>query len=135
MPHDFFEIYDEFQQQDVSVNFSSIYEEWKRRTHIRFVPSPPPLSQVRSVPRVRTFQSCDGVYDGTAILPGIFVVWFLRRRCIHWWYEPSPPEGTGLWDSMFASVDDDISEQAHQGQQSGQRRGLPDSQGAITDHL
>ena len=125
MPHDFFEIYDEFQQQNVSVNFSFIYEEWKRRNHIQFVPSPPPLSQVRSVPRVRTFQSCDGVYDGTGILPGIFAVWFLCRRCIHWWYEGFWYES--LWDSMFASAEDDISEQAHQGQQSGQWRGLPDS--------
>ena len=38
MPHDFFDIYDEYRQSNVTANFSVLYEEWKRRNHTYFPP-------------------------------------------------------------------------------------------------
>ena len=34
MRHDFFDIYDEYRLINASVNFSYLYEEWKRRNNI-----------------------------------------------------------------------------------------------------
>ena len=47
MRHDFFDIYDEYRLTNVSVNFSYLYEEWKRRNSIYFPPVDPPLVLAR----------------------------------------------------------------------------------------
>ena len=80
MPHDFFDIYDEYRQSNVSVNFSTLYEEWKQRNHIYLPPVASHLVVVREAPRFGSLECCS-FSDGTGILPAIFVVWYF----CHWW--------------------------------------------------
>ena len=105
MPYDFFDIYDEFRQSNVPANFSVLYEEWKRRNHIYFPSVAPPLVVVREAPRFGSLECCS-LYDGTGILPGIFIVWYICRRLIHWWYEPEADNENSLW-SCFTMTEEE----------------------------
>ena len=89
--HSFEDIYFEYRQLNVTVNFSFIYEEWKLRNHIHLpsVPlvAPTPVT-VRHAPRFGSIECCS-VWDGSGILPTIFAVWWASQWLI--WYFYGPP--------------------------------------------
>ena len=95
----FFDIYDEYRLINVSVNFSYLYEEWKRRNNIYLPPPSPPLVLARPATSPG-LAACCSFSDGTGILPAIFVVWYLCHCLINWWYETGTASEVSLWDSF-----------------------------------
>ena len=102
MPYDFFDLYDEHRQLDVSVNFSFIYEEWKRRNHIYLSPVALPPVVVRHVPPFGSAECCL-FWDGAGILPTIFVVWYTCQWLIWYCYGPTL---SGTRDPFWETLSD-----------------------------
>ena len=135
MRHDFFDIYDEYRLTNVSVNFSYLYEEWKRRNNIYLPPLDPPLVLARPSASPGLVACCS-FSDGTGILPAIFAVWYLCHCLINWWYETGSPSEVSLWVSLrdFWSWVMASEANAQEGllDPEEQPEGLPDSQlGAV----
>ena len=133
MRHDFFDIYDEYRLSNASVNFSVLYEEWKRRNNIYFPPVDPPLVLARPSSQPGLVACCS-FSDGTGILPAIFVVWCLCHFLINWWYETGSLSEVwvslcGFWSWAMAN---EANAQEGIWDPEEQPEGLPDSQlGAV----
>ena len=129
MRHDFFDIYDEYRLINVSVNFSHLYEEWKRRNNIYLPPPSPPLVLARPATSPG-LAACCSFSDGTGILPAIFVVWCLCHFLINWWYETGSLSEVwvslcGFWSWAMAN---EANAQEGIWDPEEQPEGLPDSQ-------
>ena len=98
--HSFEDIYFEYRQLNITVNFSFIYEEWKLRNHIHLPSVAPTPVSVRHAPRYGSIECCS-VWDGSGILPTIFAVWWASQWLIWYFYGP-PLSGRRdpLWEDL-----------------------------------